>query len=108
MSLHLRQLWSYGPSGLEIARWSQLTHLCTSATTTQVRIWRKFILGFSLTVRDCRRARGAYQVRQEGRNLCRGCRTDVTLVAAAAKVAVDNALRDEQGADVREMNSFNG
>lgn len=83
--------------------WLRLTHLCTSATLRIVQVWTKLALGFALTGTLIIGGYGIRQLRQEEMDLRAAAERDLRLLGAAVDVAVGNALRDKQQADMQEI-----
>lgn len=67
-----------------------------------MRLSSKLALAVATTSVAVLGAYGAYQVRQQRRDLAMHIEREVRLLGSAIKVAIENALRDRQLADVRE------
>src|SRR5439155_15539312 len=76
-----------------------LVHFCH---TRAVQVWTKLTLGFAVTGTLIIGAYGAQQLRQEDLDLHDAAERDLRLLGAAVDVAVGNALREKQQADMRE------
>ena len=79
-----------------------LTHLCTSDTLKTVQVWTKLALGFAATGTLIIGAYGVRQLHQEDMDLRGAAERDLRLLGAAVDVAIGNALRDKQQADLEE------
>lgn len=84
-------------------RWLILSHLCTCATAAGVRISTKLAVTLAVTSALILCAYGARQLLQEKGDLQASAEHELRLLGVAIQVAVENALRDQQAADVREI-----
>lgn len=80
-----------------------MNHLCTFATVRAVRISTKLGLGLALTSAVILGSHGYRQLQREEADLRGASEHESRLLGVALQVAVENALRDGQSADVREM-----
>ncbi|GEN09054.1 Signal transduction histidine kinase [Myxococcus fulvus] len=80
-----------------------MNHLCTFATVGGVRIATKLGLWLTLTSALILGSYGYRQLQREEHELRTATEESSRLLATALQVAMENALRDGQGADVREM-----
>ena len=76
-----------------------LVHFCH---TFAMQVWTKLALGFTATAIVIVGVYGAYQLTQEETDLRGAAERDLRVTGTALQVAVANALRDQQLADVRE------
>src|SRR5690606_22276120 len=81
-------------------RWLILSHLCTCATAAGVRISTKLAVTLAVTSALILCAYGARQLLQEKGDLQASAEHELRLLGVAIQVAVENALRDQQAADV--------
>jgi len=75
-----------------------LVHFCH---TFAMQVWTKLALGFTATAIVIVGVYGAYQLTQEETDLRAAAERDLRVTGTALQVAVANALRDQQLADVR-------
>lgn len=68
-----------------------------------MQVWTKLTLGFAATAIAIVGLYGLYQLRHEAADLRQAAVRDVRLIGTAVRVATENALRDRQDADVREI-----
>ena len=68
-----------------------------------MRLWTKLTLGFAITALLIVALYGANQLRNEAVDLRGAAERDLRLVGTTVQVAVQNAFRDKQNADVREI-----
>ena len=68
-----------------------------------MRLWTKLTLGFALTALLIVALYGAKQLRDEEADLRQAAERDLRLVGSAVQIASQNAFRDKQTADVREI-----
>ena len=74
--------------------------MCNSVTLSRVQIWTKLAIGFTATAILIVGLYGAYQLLNEQADLRDAAEQDLRLMGTTVQVAVANALRDRQAADV--------
>ncbi len=78
-------------------------HPCHTPPTMRLTLSTKLSLGLALTSATILGSYGAWQLQREETELRRTAEHNLRLLGTAVQVAVENSIRDEQVADVREI-----